>query len=105
MVRDAWQQLQTYPAGFSSLFPTDGWLVVSDDVEALDGTLASGWKRLWPWRTIDGEELAPAAISGLQAPLEGVFDHNQFLVLPRDFTIFEDDGNSTTTKEFTGYHQ
>ena len=45
-VRSAWQQLQTYSAGLPSLFSMTGRLVVSDGVEALDGTLASGWEQV-----------------------------------------------------------
>ena len=40
----AWQQLQIYSVGLPSFFSMTGWLVVSDGVEALDGTLASGWE-------------------------------------------------------------
>ena len=104
-VRSAWRQLQTYSAELPSLFSMNGLLVVSDGVEALAGTPTSGWEWFKSWRTIDGEELAPTSMPGLQVLIEGMFDHNRFLALLRDFTVFEDDGGSTPTKKLAGYHQ
>ena len=57
-----------------------------------------------PWRTIDGQELAPAFYTELQVLIEGVFEKRRFLSLLRDFIVFEDDGGALVRK-MAGYHQ
>jgi hypothetical protein len=57
-----------------------------------------------PWRTIEGETLAPATMPQLEVLLRGVFDKRRFLDLIRHFIVFDDDGTSLI-KKVTGYHQ
>ena len=59
------QQLQTDKAQISSLLTYNGVLVVSDGIEARAGTLTSNWERFQPWRTVDGETIAPKGVSEL----------------------------------------
>ena len=44
-----------------------------------------------PWRTIEGETLAPATMPQLEVLLRGVFDKRRFLDLIRHFIVFDDD--------------
>src|SRR4051812_21399646 len=69
----AFNQLQTYKAEIPTLFTWNAALVISDGVQARIGTLTADKERFMPWRTIAGEELAPAAMPELQVVLEGVF--------------------------------
>ena len=101
----AWQQLQTYKAELPSLFAMNAVLAVSDGVIARAGTLTAGQEWFKPWRTIGGEELAPVFLPDLQVLIEGLFEHQRFLKLIRDFIVFEDDGNGTLVKKMAGYHQ
>ena len=100
----AYQQLQTYKAELPSLFACNVVLAVSDGMQARVGTLSAGREWFKPWRTIDGQELAPAFYTELQVLIEGVFDKRRFLSLLRDFIVFEDDG-SALAKKMAGYHQ
>ena len=104
-VYSAWRQLQTYKAEIPSLFEFNAVLAVSDGVEARLGTLTAGWEWFKPWRTIGGEELAPAAQTALQVAVEGVFEQRRFLALVRDFLVVEDDGSGVLVKKMAGYHQ
>ena len=103
-VWSAFHQLQTYKAELPSLFACNAVLAVSDGMEARLGTLSAGREWFKPWRTIDGQELAPAFYTELQVAIEGVFDKRRFLSLLRDFIVFEDDGGALV-KKMAGYHQ
>jgi hypothetical protein len=87
-----------------SLFVFNELLVVSDGLEARIGTLSSNKERFLPWRTIEGEALAPTSLSQLEVLIRGVFDKRRFLDLLRYFIVFEDDG-ATVIKKVAGYHQ
>jgi type I restriction enzyme R subunit len=58
-----------------------------------------------PWRTIEGEDLAPPAIPQLKVLLSGVFEKRRFLDLLRHFIVFEDQGGGVLIKKMAGYHQ
>lgn len=101
---DAFQQLQTYKQELPSLFVFNELLVISDGLEARIGTLSSDKERFLPWRTIEGEELAPKTMSQLKVLIRGVFDKRRLLDLLRYFIVFESAGN-TAIKKVAGYHQ
>ncbi len=101
----AWRQLQTYKNELQSLFVFNSVMLVSDGVQAKLGTLTSGWEWFKPWRTIDGQDLAPVFFPDLQVAIEGVFEKRRFLKLLRDFIVFEDDGAGPPFKKMAGYHQ
>ena len=103
-VWSAFHQLQTYKAELPSLFACNAVLAVSDGMQARLGTLSAGREWFKPWRTIDGQELAPAFYTELQVAIEGVFEKRRFLSLLRDFIVFEDDGGALV-KKMAGYHQ
>ena len=103
-VWSAFYQLQTYRAELPALFAYSAVLAVSDGRNARLGTLSAGREWFKPWRTIEGQELAPAFYTELQVAIEGVFEHRRFLALLRDFIVFEDDGGKLV-KKMAGYHQ
>ena len=103
-IRDAFKQFQTYQRDIPSLFPCNEVLVISDGLEARIGTLTSGWERFMPWRTIEGDDVAPKGSLEMEVLLKGVFDKRRFLDLVRNFIVFEDDGRSLN-KKVAGYHQ
>ncbi len=100
----AWQQLQTYKSELPSLFAMNAVLVVSDGLAARIGTLTAGREWFKPWRTIDGQELAPVFYPELRVLIEGAFEKSRFLALLRNFIVFEDDGGALF-KKMAGYHQ
>ncbi len=101
----AFNQLQTYKQQIPSLFVANAVLMISDGVQARVGTLTAGREWFLPWRTVSGEDLAPATLSQLQVVLEGVFDKRRFLDLIRHFIVFEDAGGGLLVKKMAGYHQ
>src|ERR1039457_860422 len=58
----AFHQLQTYKAQIPDLFTYNEVLVVSDGLEARIGSLTADKERFMPWRTIEGQDLAPATM-------------------------------------------
>ena len=100
----AFNQLQTYKQQIPSLFVHNAVLVVSDGLEARIGTISADKEWFMPWRTIEGETVAPATMPQLEVLLRGVFDKRRFLDLVRHFIVFEDDG-ATVVKKVAGYHQ
>ncbi|MEZ4221374.1 MAG: type I restriction endonuclease subunit R [Polyangiaceae bacterium] len=100
----AYQQLQTYKSEIPGLFTFNELLVISDGLEARIGTLSAQKERFAPWRTIEGEELAPASMSQLEVLIRGVFEHRRLLDLLRFFVVFESDGDMVI-KKLAGYHQ
>jgi len=101
---NAFQQLQTYKHELPALFVFNELLVVSDGLDARVGTLSSSRERFSPWRTIEGEALAPKTMSQLEVLIRGVFNKRRLLDLLRYFIVFEDDGD-TAIKKMAGYHQ
>jgi len=98
-------QLQTYQAQIPALFATNTVLVVSDGVQARIGALGAGREWFKPWRTIEGEEDAPATMPELRVLLEGVFERRRFLDLVRHFVVFEEADGGGLAKKLAGYHQ
>jgi type I restriction enzyme R subunit len=103
-IRNAYNQLQTYKSDIPSLFPYNELLVISDGIEARLGTLTAGWERFMPWRTIEGEKIAPKGSLEMEVLLRGAFEKKRFLDLVRNFIVFEDNGRNFE-KKVAGYHQ
>ena len=69
---DIWQafdQFQTYKQQIPSLFVHNAVLVISDGLEARIGTISADKERFMPWRTIEGETVAPATLSAAGSPV------------------------------------
>ena len=100
----AFKQLQTYKNEIPSLFTFNESLIISDGVEARIGSLTAEWDRFMPWRTIDGENIAPKGSLELETIIKGMFSRRRFLDIIRYFTVFEIDGSSII-KKMAAYHQ
>jgi type I restriction enzyme R subunit len=101
----AFNQLQTYKEQISSLFTFNEVLVISDGLEARIGSLTSNREWFLPWRTVEGEELAPITMPQLEVVVKGAFDRERFLKLLAHFIVFEDDKAGAPSKKIAGYHQ
>ena len=100
----AFNDHQTKKQDIPSLFTFNQVLVISDGLQARVGSLTADREWFLPWRTIEGEELAPAAVPQLQVLLEGLFEKRRFLDFLRHFIVFEDD-KAGPVKKLAGYHQ
>lgn len=103
-IKDAFNQFQTYKKEITSLFPYNEILIVSDGIEARAGTLTADWEWFLPWRTIEGEDVAPKGLPELEVLIKGIFEKKRFLDLIRYFIVFEVDG-SEIAKKMAVYHQ
>ena len=101
----AFNQLQTYKREIANLFVYNALLVVSDGMDARVGSLSADAERFMPWRTVEGEELAPASMPQLQVVIQGLFEKRRLLDFIRFFIVFEDDGSEAPIKKIAGYHQ
>jgi type I restriction enzyme R subunit len=103
-IKHAFNQLQTYKKDIPSLFTGNELLVISDGIQARSGTITSGWDRFMPWRTIDGESVAPKGMPELETTIRGLFKRRVFLDYILNFVVFEDDG-AKIIKKSAAYHQ
>jgi type I restriction enzyme, R subunit len=103
-VQGAYNQLQTYTDEIGLLFRTNALLIASDGVMARVGSLTADQERFMPWRTTDGEDIAPKGVPELETMIEGLCDKARFLMLMRDFMVFGDAGRGIV-KIIAGYHQ
>ena len=101
----AFSQLQTYKQQIPSLFTTNELLVISDGLEARIGSLTTDTEWFLPWRTIEGEKLAPTSMPQLEVLIRGVFDKRRFLRLVRHFIVFEEERKGVLLKKIAGSHQ
>ena len=100
----AFNQLQTYKDQISSLFTYNELLIISDGLKARFGSLTSNKEWFLPWRTVEGNDLAPEAMPQLQVMVEGMFAKHRLLRLIRHFIVFEVADN-VPVKKIAGYHQ
>jgi type I restriction enzyme, R subunit len=68
----AYNQLQTYKSQISALFRTNALLVTTDGITARLGTLTADLERFMPWRTVDGEAIAPKGTPEMSVLVKGV---------------------------------
>jgi type I restriction enzyme, R subunit len=101
----AFKQIETYKAQIPSLFTYNELLIISDGLEARVGSLTADTERFMPWRTIEGEELAPLGMVQLQVVIQGLLDKRRLLDFICYFVVFEDEGGGVLTKKIAGYHQ
>ncbi len=101
----AFNQLQTYKSQISSLFVYNEILVISDGLQARLGTLTADRERFMPWKTVEGEDLAPSNKLQLEVLIRGVFEKHRLLTLLRYFIVFEEEHNGQIAKKMAAYHQ
>lgn len=95
-------QVARYVREIPQLYRFVEFVLVSDLVEARVGTITTPAEHFAEWRSMDPEE--EAGRSRLEVAIRGLFEHERFLELVRDFMLFETDGVSTF-KLMAKYHQ
>lgn len=101
----AFNQLQTYKLQIPSLFIFCEPMIISDGLEARIGSLTANREWFLPWRTIEGEDLAPNFMPQLEVLIKGVLDRGRFLQFTRHFIVFEEEAGGVMAKKLAGYHQ
>ena len=103
-LRGAWNQLRTYAAQIPSLLAFNAVSVISTGTQARLGALGGKFEHYAPWKTVDGETLAPAGVPELEVLVRGVFPPTIFLDLVRNFVSFTDERDGLV-KRVAKYHQ
>jgi len=113
-LRSAFKQLQTYKQSISNLFTYNGFMVISDGLEAKAGSLSAGFSRFMAWKSSDGKTETSNLIGQLETLIKGMLDKRTLLDLIRHFLVFdkskkEDKKTGITTiqtlKKLAAYHQ
>ena len=113
-IKSAFKQLQTYKAIIPSLFTYNGFMIVSDGLEARAGSLSAGMTRFMSWKSADGKEEASHLVGQLETLINGMLNKETILDLIRHFVVFEkskkedaETGITTisTIKKLAAYHQ
>ncbi len=110
----AFRQIQTYKEAIPRLFAYNGFIVISDGLEAKAGTISSNISRFSAWKTADGKVEASPLIGQLETLVKGMLQKYTLLDLIRHFIVFEKSkkedkktGQITveTVKKMAAYHQ
>ncbi len=113
-VHSAFKQIETYKAIIPNLFTYNGFVVISDGLEAKAGTISSGFSRYMAWKSVDGKIEASNLVSQLETLIKGMLNKKTLLDLIRHFIVFEkmkheeaDTGiiSISTVKKLAAYHQ
>jgi type I restriction enzyme, R subunit len=112
-VNSAYRQIQTYKESIPRLFAYNGFIVISDGLEARAGTISSAMNRFLAWKTADGNVEASPLIGQLETLIKGILKPSTLLDLLRHFIVFEkskkeDKGGQITietVKKIAAYHQ
>ncbi|KJS17308.1 MAG: DEAD/DEAH box helicase [Peptococcaceae bacterium BRH_c4b] len=113
-IKSAYQQLQTYKQAIPGLFTFNGFMIISDGLEAKAGSLSAGLSRFMTWKSSDGKTEASHLIGQLETLIKGMLNKETLLDLIRHFIVFEkskkedrETGIITiqTIKKLAAYHQ
>ena len=125
-IKSAFRQIETYKSVIPSLFTYNGFVIISDGLEAKAGTISAGFSRFMAWKSEDGKTEASNLQSQMQTLINGMLNKETLLDLIRHFTVFEktkkvelaksrDEGigkdaktgitTITTVKKLAAYHQ
>jgi len=86
-VTSAFRQIQTYKEMIPSLFNYNGFIVISDGLEAKAGTISSGYSHFMAWKSIDGKRDESNLISQLETLIRGMLNKKTLLDIIRHFIV------------------
>jgi len=113
-INSAFKQVETYKAIIPSLFTFNGFVIISDGLEAKAGSISSGFSRFMSWKSADGKAEASHLVSQLETLIQGMLNKETLIDLIRHFIVFEkskkedsETGITTisTVKKLAAYHQ
>ncbi|MBN2650545.1 MAG: type I restriction endonuclease subunit R [Prolixibacteraceae bacterium] len=113
-INSAFKQIETYKTIIPSLFTYNGFVVISDGLEAKAGSISAGFSRFMAWKSADGKAEASHLVSQLETLILGMFNKETLIDLIRHFIVFEKSKREdpetgiitiTTVKKLAAYHQ
>ncbi|MEI7810965.1 MAG: type I restriction endonuclease subunit R [Ignavibacteria bacterium] len=97
-IMSAFNQLQTYKQEMPGLFTYNGFMIISDGLEAKAGSLSAGFSRFMAWKSADGKKEASHLVSELEILIKGMLNKKTLLDLIRHFIVFEKTPKIETAK-------
>ena len=113
-IHSAFKQVETYKTIISSLFTYNGFVVISDGLEARAGSISAGFSRYMAWKSADGKAEASHLVSQLETLIQGMLNKETLIDLIRHFIVFEKSKKEdpitgittiSTVKKLAAYHQ
>ncbi|MDD3944889.1 MAG: type I restriction endonuclease subunit R [Bacteroidales bacterium] len=113
-VYSAFKQIETYKVIIPGLFTYNGFVVISDGLEAKAGSISSDYSRFMAWKTSDGQKEASSTTSQMETLILGMLNKNTLLDIIRHFIVFDESAKEdpqtgiitkTTIKKLAAYHQ
>jgi len=113
-VKSAYKQIQTYKQAIPILFNYNGFVVISDGLEAKAGSISSGFSHFMAWKSIDDKTDESHLISQLETLVKGMLNKETLLDLTRHFIVFDKSKKEDketgitsirTVKKLAFYHQ
>lgn len=113
-IQSAFRQVETYKNVIPSLFTYNGFIVISDGLEARTGSLSAGFSRFMAWKSADGKAEASHLVSQLETLIVGMLNKETLIDLIRHFIVFEKSKKEdpvsgittiSTVKKLAAYHQ
>ncbi|WP_028786960.1 type I restriction endonuclease subunit R [Terrimonas ferruginea] len=113
-IDSAHRQVDTYKNIIPGLFTYNGFVVISDGLEARVGSLSAGLSRYMAWKSADGKVEASHLVSQLETLIQGMLNKETLIDLLRHFIVFEKSKKEdpqtgitsiTTVKKLAAYHQ
>ena len=113
-VYKAFNQLQNYKANIPSLFYYNSFLVASDGLDAVSGTISSDFSRFMAWKSADGLKEDKTTVPQIETLIKGMMKKERLLDLIRHFTVFDKTkkedtetglASIVTVKKVSAYHQ
>jgi len=113
-IDSAHRQVDTYKNIIPGLFTYNGFVVISDGLEARVGSLSAALSRYMAWKSADGKAEASHLVSQLETLIQGMLNKETLIDLLRHFIAFEKSKKEdpqtgitsiTTIKKLAAYHQ
>jgi len=113
-VKSAFRQIQTYLDVIPSLFTYNGFIIISDGLEAKAGSVSADYSRFLAWKTSDGKVEASPLIGQLETLIKGMLNKDTVLDIIRHFVVFDKSKKEDlrtgivtiqTVKKLAAYHQ
>ncbi len=113
-IHSAFRQIETYKSVIPTLFTYNGFVIISDGLEAKSGSISAGFSRFMAWKSADGKSEASHLMSQLETLISGMLNKETLIDLIRHFVVFEKSKREdpetgiitiTTVKKLAAYHQ
>jgi len=113
-IYSAFKQIETYKSLIPTIFTYNGFVVISDGLEAKAGTISSGFSRFMAWKSADGKVESSHLVSQLETLILGMLNKETLIDLIRHFIVFEESEKKdqetgiiiiNIVKKLTAYHQ